>query len=107
MSPFEQITQLENEQEARVQQALESFNAEEREAEKAMAASEKLHEEKMREEAREDLREYAKTEPAAILQKSEDETAEDLKATTKQYEKTSGKALASLVDAVLDLSFKV
>lgn len=103
-SPFEQITQLENDQESRVRQSVEAFDAEQRDAQKTMTQAEKTQEEQYRERAREELREFAKKEPAAILQQNEEDTAEQLKTITKQYQKNAPKTVESLVSAVLDLS---
>jgi hypothetical protein len=104
-SPFEQISQLENEQEERVRLELEKYTEESREAEKAMQNSEKLHEEKLRDTAREELKEYARTEPAAILTQAEAETVELVKSidkhAAKQLPKEADVLLSSLTDGSL------
>lgn len=105
LSPFDQITRLEEEQENRVRQALEALEAEEREAKKAMEAAQKLEEDTMREQARADLREYAQQEPAAILEESEKETAQDLASIDARFKKARSDAASSLLSSVLDHSF--
>jgi hypothetical protein len=104
VSPFEQITMVEEEQETRFQQTQESVAVEERETEKTLAASQKEQEDKLREEARAELREFANKDPAAILQKGKDETAAHLKDIDKNYDKNGSKIVQSLTEAVLDLS---
>jgi hypothetical protein len=101
-SPFEQISQLENEQEARVLSETEKYAEESREAEKAMQNSEKLHEEKLRDTAREELKEYARTEPAAILTQAEAETVELVKSIDKNASKQMQKEAESLVSNLTD-----
>jgi alanyl-tRNA synthetase len=105
LSPFEQITQLESEQEGRVLQAMEKINADEHEAEKSLIAMRKQEADKLAAESEKELQNYEATEPAAILAKGKEDTAADLKAITKQFEKTEDKAVAALLDSMLDLSF--
>lgn len=103
-SPFVQISDLENEQERRVQEALASLAAEESEIVLSSEASTKNAEEKFREEAMQDLREFAKKEPALILQKSEEETTASLADISKIYDKNGQKIVTDLVGSVTDLS---
>lgn len=102
VSPFEQITSIENEQELRVQQAAERFEQEKREAEKSLAGAEKTQEEMMRAKATEELKEYSRTEPASILQTSEKQTSDDLAAIAKHAEKQLPKALSTITSPLLD-----
>lgn len=101
-SPFEQITNLENEQEARVLQATERLDEEKREAEKSMVAAEKTQEEMMRTKATEELKEYSRTEPANILKTSEKLTADELEAIARHAEKNLPKALSNVISPLLD-----
>lgn len=106
-SPFEKITSIENEQEARVLEISERFEQEKREMEKSLINSEKTQEEMMRAKAVEELKEYSRTEPANILLSSEKQTAEDLASITKHAEKELPKALSSITSPLLDGSLFV
>lgn len=102
VSPFEQITNLENEQERRVLQAKERFDEEKRDMEKTIASSEKTQEETIRAQATEELKEYARTEPAAILKNAEKETSAELSAIAKHAEKHLPKAVEENLNLLLD-----
>lgn len=102
LSPFEQITTLENEQEARVQQAIERFEQEKHDAEKSIVGAEKTQEEMMRAKATDELKEYARTEPANILTNAEQQTSDELKTIAKHAEKELPKALTTLTSSLLD-----
>lgn len=106
LSPFEQISSLENAQETRVTVALEEFSTEERDTAKAIVHSQKLHEDRLREEARAELRAYADKEPAAILTKSYEQTEADLVVIAREYQAQTPKLKKALMDMVLALSFK-
>ncbi len=101
-SPFEQITTLENEQEARVLDASERFEQEKRDAEKSTAHAEKTQEEMLRTEATDALKEYARTEPASILKNAEKQTADERAVVAKHAEKELPKALHTVLTPLLD-----
>jgi hypothetical protein len=101
-SPFEQITTIENEQEARVQHAAERFENEKRESEKLIAGSEKTQEEMMRSQATDELKEYARTEPENILKTAEKESTAEIAAIRNNAEKQLPKALETILTPVLD-----
>lgn len=101
-SPFERITSIENEQEARVLELAERFEQEKREMEKSLINSEKTQEDMMRSKAIEELKEYSRTEPANILQSADKQTTEELASISKHAEKELPKALSSITSPLLD-----
>ncbi len=101
-SPFEQITMLENEQEARVAQTLERMEQEKIDAQKSLVHAEKTQESMMRDEAMEELKEYARTEPATILKKSEKDTADAMESIKSHAEKHLSATADKLLKPVLD-----
>lgn len=101
-SPFEQITTLENEQEARVLEAINRFEQEKRDAEKSNAHAETTQEEMLRTEATDALKEYERTEPASILRNAEKQTADELAAVATHAEKELPKALNTVLTPLLD-----
>lgn len=103
-SPFEQITALELEQEKRLAQALETQADEEREAAKTLAATLEFQDAKLREDAKEELREFSKSESASILKKNEDETANDLRLIEESYRKNAPKIVTELATSVIEYS---
>lgn len=101
-SPFEQITALEQEQEARVTAALTRFDEEKREAEKSVATAEKTQETMMQDAADADIRTYEQKEAADVRKKHEQETGDALKALTAHADKKLSSVADSLVQSVLD-----
>lgn len=102
VSPFEQISSLENEQETRVLQASERFEQEKREMEKSLHVAEKTQEEMERAKASDELKEYARTEPANILKNTEKETSEELASIAKHADKQLPKTLETILSPLLD-----
>lgn len=101
ISPFEQIVSTENEHEQRVLAATEKVILEEKDAEKLIAASEKEQEEALRKKAGDDLKQYAQSEPAAILQEHEQATNEEIKSMKAQMSKNISKKAESLANELV------
>lgn len=101
-SPFLQISALEDEQEMRVQVAKNRIEEEKIESEKSFVHAEKTQEELMRTKATEELKEYARTEPAAILQHAEKETEAASSAIRAHAEKQLPKVLSTIISPLLD-----
>lgn len=101
-SPFLQISTLEHEQEMRVLDAQQRFEEERHESEKSFVNAEKTQEEMMRSKAMDALKEYAETEPAAIVKRSEKEIADAVDTITAQAEAQLPNVLSTILPPLLD-----
>jgi hypothetical protein len=101
-TPFEQITEIEHVQEARVLEISNRLEQEKHEAEKSLLSTEKTQEETMRKRVAEELAEYARTEPARILKDSQQQTQSDTDAITAHAEKQIPKTLTTIITPLLE-----
>lgn len=101
-SPFEQISEIEQLQEARVLEVSNRLEQEKHEAEKSLLSTEKTQEETMRKNVADELAEYARTEPARILKDSQQQTQNDANAITAHAEKQLPKTLEIIVKPLLE-----
>ncbi len=88
-----------------MQQALAHIEQELRDGEKAIKQSEENAEGKLREAALEEIRAFASTEPAAILQKYHAKTEEETANIEANFKKHGAKIAQKLVASILDFSF--
>lgn len=105
LTPFEQITEEEDRQETRTREALLNMEQEVRDGEKEWKTKEREEEEALRNQARAELKEFAKNEPAAILRKSEEAAQAELKEIDAQYQKHAPALSKALVESIVDFSF--
>lgn len=105
LTPFEQITEAEGQQEARAQEVLLGIEKETQEMEREWKNKEREEEEALRTQARAELKEFAKSEPAAILSRSEEEAQAELKAIDAEYQKHAPTLSKALVESIVDFSF--
>ena len=105
LTPFEQISEVETSEEQRVHATLQTFEREEIEAEQKLKEERRSKEEAMRDEARAELKEFAKSEPAAILAQYEADTQGESQHISAEYKKHAPAISRSLVESIIDCSF--
>jgi len=103
VSPFEHILHLETQEEARLQNAMESLRLERIDAEKGMSDTEKIAEEKMREEAKKRLSQ-CKEEAFKEMEAHEITVKEDVKAIESSYKKHAPALIEEQAKALLSLN---
>ena len=97
-TPFDKITQLEEQEANRVKQELDAMSQEHIEVEKAVEEKTQQAEEELKDQAREELKKHKDTEIAQILNKAQsnaEKRREDLEVTYKQHEKEATEKLVS------------
>jgi|GEM_PF-7108558 len=103
-TPFDQITDLEHQSEKKITSVLQKIEEKEMEVEKSIKIMKNEEEEKIDEKAREELIEYTKTEPAAILSKTEAALREDVAHIESYWKKHSEKIAADLANSLIDFT---
>lgn len=104
-TPFEQISIVEEKEEARLQQTLAGLEQELRDGERAVKLSEETEENKLKEAAREEVRMFAATEPASILQRFHSDTEGEIARIDAAYRKHGKETAQKLAASILDFSF--
>jgi len=102
-TPFDQITQVEHQEEARVQQEIDGMEHERTEVDKAVQEKHLKAEEELKEEARGELKTYKENELSTILQKAEKDATKEIEAMDQEYEQRKDEATKKLVSTMTDV----
>lgn len=104
-SPFDEISSVEEREEARLQRSLAKIGQEHGDGERAIQSSEEKAANGLREAAREEVRAFASSEPASILQRYHAETEKETARIEAIFQKHGAKTAQTLVESIVDLSF--
>jgi len=101
-TPFDQITQVEQQEEARVQQEINGMKQEKTDVDKAVQDKKIKSEEELKGEAREELKTYKENDLSLILQKAEKDSAKEIEELDKAYEQHAAEASKKLISMTTD-----
>lgn len=101
-TPFDQIAQLEEQENARVAQEIGAMDEEKHEVEQALKEKEEIGDQEIKDSARKDLMEYRETELSTIVKAAEKDAEKEAKSIEEGYLSREDAVVQKLLEKALD-----